>query len=672
MNPPATGLPSFMGQTGLLNVPDALVAPEGTVFLGYDTQVDPRWAKAPWQENYLMGFGWGPYMEGGLRVAHVPRGLMDLSAQVKVQLPWGPGWGPRIAFGAQDFRGAAAYYKTKYAVATQDLGPLRVSLGYGRGPDILKGTFGGAELRVTDWFQLLADSDTKHRNAGIRLALPPAWLPERMNVGVLVKRTLGKVEDGARRGTDLMAYARIPLGRSYSRTAVPEPAAKALFPAAPQTVAPVPPPVPLAGAGADPQVMGGGTVAPGLQGALVAHGFENVKVGRVDGSVVVRCENSRYNRTELDGLGVILGMAASRVPAGTEKIRVELMNHGLVVFALEAPTGPLRDFFQVAESEAPLATARLAERLQVTAPGLGVTRTGTVWEGAAEGSSLLRPRIQLYPVLSSRVATDYGTFDHRLSMVPDVFLQLWPGAGLQARWDLPVSWTQNYREGRPYHDRPLNNRLDRLMLQQTLRVLPGLTTQVAVGQYEYGEKGVMNQTVWAPGDGTHQFMGTFGRLRNDAKRERQVSLGAYRLSLPNLDSFLQLSYGDFAWQDRGTRLDIGRRFGDITVTGFLSRTTYVTSAYTNAGFTIALPLTPRRDMRPGLVQLRGTPSWRWGLSSILVKKGDANTLTPGLADMPGQAHGLVEEVLDQGRLNEAHLKANLLRLREAWLAYGRQ
>lgn len=657
-DPPLGGSPSLQGFTGLLNIPDALIAPEGHVFASYNNQIDPRYlGKNGWWDNYFVNIGVLPGLEGGFRFieSRLGQGPRDLSVFGKYQIPGLPAWGPRLAIGSQDYPGAAPFFRTNYAVATQDLGPLRMTAGYGHGPQRMKGVFGGAELRVTDWMQLLAEHDTKDRSGGIRLGVPSGWLPDGVRLGGILKRTLGG--QGAR--SDVAVYVRFPLGHEVARREARVTAPAALLPAGPvQTRDPEGRALP--GGRADSAPGSGALVA-----ALVSHGFEDVQVGHAGRTLVVRCENSRYNHSELDGLGVILGMATAHASEPASAIRVVLLNHRLPVLSVEAPLDSLRSFFLEGEEAARVVLPDLRTRLLVTGPGLGVEGERVAYEAKAVNTGALRPRLLIYPGLASTIGSEVGAIEHRLSILPDLFLPLWSGAGLNARWDFPVSWSENYRPGALFGTRGTYNRLDRLMLQQTLPVLPGLTTQVAVGQYQYGDRGWMNQTIWSPGEGRHQLQLTGGRLQDDGHRIKETLIGTYRLYLPSLDSHLLASYGTFLNGDTGYRIDLRRHFGDTVLALFYART-----AHSMTGFTFSFPLTPRRDMKPGLVQVRGSEQWRWGLTTTLFTP-NYNPLVPGLAETPSTPHGLREAIHDQDRLKGSYLRSHLARLREAYLLFGR-
>ena len=80
-----------------------------------------------------------------------------------------------LAIGAQDVTGGDVHLKTTYVVVSEDIWRLRLSAGYGKGPDRMKGLFAGGEYTAFDWLQLLGEYDTKETNVGARVILPQFW-----------------------------------------------------------------------------------------------------------------------------------------------------------------------------------------------------------------------------------------------------------------------------------------------------------------------------------------------------------------------------------------------------------------------------------------------------------------------------------------------------------------
>ena len=164
---------------------------------------------------------------------------------------------------------------------------------------------------------------------------------------------------------------------------------------------------------------------------LVAEGFENVRVGTRGGSLlVVEYENNRYNHNELDGLGVVLGTVVDSVPAGFETLRLVMKKQDIRVLQLTAPLDAFKAFLRDPETY-----ATLNEKLKITADT--GDDDGVSFVSGPANPSWLNSSLVLYPGLKTFIGTEVGTFDYLLSAKLDYFLNVWKGAVLNARADIP-------------------------------------------------------------------------------------------------------------------------------------------------------------------------------------------------------------------------------------------
>ncbi|WP_417068883.1 YjbH domain-containing protein [Niveibacterium terrae] len=148
--------PSVVGTSGLINMPDAHIAPEGTLSSGY---------------SYFKPYGllWTdlaflPWLEGTFRytrIANVPAGFTeeqnktygsykDKSLGAKLALPESK-WFPALAVGKTDLTGVNAgtqLYSSRYVTASKNIGLLDLTVGYGKGR--IDGPFGGARLQLSE------------------------------------------------------------------------------------------------------------------------------------------------------------------------------------------------------------------------------------------------------------------------------------------------------------------------------------------------------------------------------------------------------------------------------------------------------------------------------------------------------------------------------------------
>lgn len=70
----------------------------------------------------------------------------------------------------QDIAGGAAFFRSGYVVLSKSLfGRVRGTVGFGTGPDVLKGPFAGVELALNRFVTVLGEYDADAFNAGVRL-----------------------------------------------------------------------------------------------------------------------------------------------------------------------------------------------------------------------------------------------------------------------------------------------------------------------------------------------------------------------------------------------------------------------------------------------------------------------------------------------------------------------
>ncbi|HYY62504.1 MAG TPA: YjbH domain-containing protein, partial [Burkholderiales bacterium] len=142
--------PSVTGQTGLVSMPDARLAPEGSWRTGYSV-IRPY--STFWSS--LAVFPWFEPSFRYTRIWHVPGfspeeqarfggsygEYKDKSFDAKVRLLPERTWLPQLAVGAQDVGGGTGIFRAYYGVASKQVGDFDLTLGYGS--QRIDGVFGG-------------------------------------------------------------------------------------------------------------------------------------------------------------------------------------------------------------------------------------------------------------------------------------------------------------------------------------------------------------------------------------------------------------------------------------------------------------------------------------------------------------------------------------------------
>lgn len=680
-----TGSLSLQGYTGLLNTPNALVTREADIDLLYTDHFDAQFSSSYEAiDSYLLSMGVWPRVElGGRLIAlhddqdSAQGGRRDLSGNIKWQLFKHDVW-PSLAIGAEDFSGEAPLARARYVVATKQISALRLSLGYGFGPDRMEGTFGGAELRLASWLHALAEYDTVDANYGVRVK-NPAW---RWPVSVAL--TAKKAPDSVRSDTYYSFGVTIPLGRA-ARDVDPMPEPEIASPAAqPAAIAldglhkvsqeTVAPPREMAA----PGVRNDGSDASSrtrqtLLDILTDLGFERVRVGTSgDGEVLfVEYENSRYNHNELDALGLVLGVAVANAPAHSTTLTVLSLRYGIPVLEVTTSVdsyraflrGPIQEPLVVADSPTDGDSSKFW--LQIRAPKASYDYAGIEFHNPPSPWKL-RSELFLYPETASFVGTEYGRADASIALRADWYLRLWQGAAFNVMYQEEVYHSRDFAPGEVFEPYRLEDGLRNVLFHQTFKLHPRLMTLTSLGQYEKDYFTVHNDTILDVADTPLRLrarLGYFDSLENEP--DRSIAVGSLQYSYAPMNALVEASFGHFWYEDNAFTLEAARYFGDTKITLY-----YKNNTNESAGLRIALPLTPRRDTGPSVLQVKGASRWTYGLQTSVNTKKGGNPIDTNIAVVPNLYHNLENAYQNQGRLSAPYIKSNALRLRDAYRTWG--
>ncbi len=613
---PPEGL-TLEGQTGLLTVPSARTLREGTASLLYTPRTVPRFDGDA--HTFVAAVGLFSFFEVAGRATEVnAASLRDLSLNLKLRAPLSRVHRllPDVAVGAQDEGGAAPHFRTRYLVLSGDLYALRWTAGWGAGPDRLQGLFGGLEAGLHETTALIVEHDGERARAGARVDLPLSVAQVPFRVGAVAAVPLEQESLGGMRRWELGVTLSTRL--ALERTSPP-----------PQTE-------PVATV-ASPEA---------LLDALVADGFENVRVGTVNANpdetrrtLVVEYENAIFNHAERDGVQFVLArVAALRSVEPFEGVVLRLLHHGVPVSELRVPS-----------AQSSVVTVRPAPR----------ERSDVAWlEPRARNRTPLHLRLGIAPGLRTFLATEIGLLEFVLSARPEVTVPLWRGAAVYVQGDVPLGWTSAFRDGGPFAPVRGRPRVEEAMFLQGGRMTEGVLAQVGAGLFRRRHLGLTGE-VWASpsflhtGWGTHQ-LGVQAAAYRDVfeEEERQPSqapsvrtavTASWRAWSASGTSFAGLRAGRFLSGDVGASAEVGRAFGDTLFSLFVVRT-----ERTVIGAAISLPLTPRRDMKPGWLQVSGTSRWRYSQATVVGETRNA-VAGPPLGVTPSSTYTIEERWLDGGR-----------------------
>ncbi|HET7754827.1 MAG TPA: YjbH domain-containing protein, partial [Anaeromyxobacteraceae bacterium] len=359
-----------------------------------------------------------------------------------------------------------------------------------------------------------------------------------------------------------------------------------------------------------------------LEDALVDAGFEEVRVGRDGELLVVEYENNRFNHAESDGLAVVRSEVAA-AGLGDAPVAVVLKRSGIRMVEVVLAPG-----------------AHAAERWT-----WHPRARDAAWVSASPRNRVaLHSALVLAPGLRTFVAWDRSILDYALSFRPDLIVQLWPGATAFGRADVQLLRSDDLGDGRLLNRYRHDPRLEFATVHQAVPLARGLMAMIGGGLYRASEAGVVAEALWLSGDGTHAFGVQGTRTWDDERVGRYAATVSWRGRYAPLDLVATVRAGQFHAGDRGASIELSRWFG-ATELGFY----YADTDVRLAGAFISLPLTPRRDMRPGWLQVRGARRWDHEIASVV--GGTRNPLTTGVAEPPLAPWNLESSYRDSGRLS---------------------
>ena len=670
-----------LGATGGLNIPSAYVLPLGDAALSLGNYQDPKLGSFERQQNMSLGFGLLPGVELFGRFAEYTtdtgapvgapnvNGVRDISANVKWQLPIEMPGLPKLAVGISDLSGGAVFFKSAYAVASDQVGPLRWSLGYAksegalgnaRGAKVLDGVFGGAELKLgSTRATLLAESDGTQRHAGLRYyseVLP--WLGSAQLVGTL-QRSFGATH-AAGQGADATSANMsllLPLGTDdAARRRRVDGAAK------PLPTLPLPSVTPVAG----------GLVATtpdrldALARALRATGLDRVRVGMLGTQLVVEYQNDRYRQNEADALGVVLGLAAELAPAGSTRVHAITRKAGQVVFETSVDVAAFRGFLRDGD----------AARVQDT---LGFGRlpayddSAVQWAAGDAGAARRKTwlRLELKPLLNYTLGTEFGAFDYSLAANARATVGLWQGAELYADAVQRLASSDNMQPGRVFASSLHRNGVKTVALQQSFWLGPRLFTSVGAGRYNHDDLGAEGESMlflpWNA-DTLHLKGSTMRHKADVLPRVVDAYAASYRWRM-NPATWLEAGVQQYTDTSTGPSVTFTRWFDDVAVQLFARKG----GNNTFVGLELSLPLGPRQGLAAGPLTLTGTPRFALGIRTRLTNGSNAGNFVDDAAVRPINLNYKPEnELLNSGRITPIDIKSQVQRMRESFYLYARE
>ncbi|HAS6964899.1 TPA: hypothetical protein I7303_12630 [Vibrio parahaemolyticus] len=589
-------------------------------------------------------------------------GIRDLSISFKYQVPhiWRNDR-LNIALGVQDLGGAANHFGTQYAVIDYmfDTLPLRISAGYGESDislGVTNGLFGGVEYQMADFIQLVGEFDAVEFNSSVKVLTPEEFLPYDMTASLSYQIYSGHESDGS---SIWNAALSVPLITDYSRS---RDYAKNNMTLMDRLVI--------------EQNKAQQASISSLVSALKNEGFVNVQVGLVNGRVVVALENRRYNHNQADGLGVALGIvsshlgqnAAQDIGAASDQFELVMLANQKPVVSVLSDANCYQSFVNGSAScdDIQFITRDLPERLDMVD-----------WKTERVNSGTLDSQIVLSPMVRHGFATEYGVYDYSFAMSSNLYTYLWSGAAIDVRHILPLAESDDFEEGGYFEDSVYENEIERAMVHQFFR-LPyvDIANQVSLGLVKSDYIGARSESAWFSQSGNHwlglemsYFQHQDEKDKNGyANPDRQTFLTRYTFSMPEWDWQFNATAGEFWKGDVGAKFTTSHWFEDIEVSASYQVTKFNdTDEEQFVTVSVTLPLTPWRDMSPGVIQVRGNEAYDFNVTTRV--GNDYNYLAAGQGDELVMDNSMLRRYFNRGRYGQEYFEQNKLRIRNAYLRY---
>ncbi|MDA0381230.1 YjbH domain-containing protein [Vibrio owensii] len=668
---PVRSLPSNQSFSGLSYTPNAQVMEFGDFSFTYSHGL-------PWRDqiqnldSLKVSFGLIEGLEAHGRVVTYDYnsncfetgcgGIRDLSMSFKYQIPHFWNYESfNIALGVQDLGGAGNKLNANYIVADYSFidFPIRVSGGYSQS-DWLAGTmdgvFAGFEYQPFEFVQFVGEYDAVDFNSAVKLFTPDNQLPFNIKAALSYQFYSGHERDEI----DVWsASLLIPLVTDYTRSREYARSNVSLMEKLSLE-----------------QSKAVNASISALVSALRNEGFVNIQVGTSNQSVVVALENRRYNHNQMDGLGVAMGIisshfgtnSAQEMGLNSERVELMLLANQKPVVSVQTDATCYQSFVNgsAACDDIQFSTKNLSDKLELVE-----------WKTERVNNGALDSQLVLSPMIRHGFATEYGVYDYSFAMSSNLYTFLWPGAAVDIRHILPLAESDDFEEGGYFEDSAYENEIDRAMVHQFFR-LPyvDVANQVSLGLVKTDYVGARSESSWFSPSGAHALgleMSYFQHMDEKDKNgyvnpDRQTFLTRYTFSMPEWNWQFNATAGEFWKGDVGAKFTTSHWFEDIEVSASYQVTKFNdTDEEQFVTVAVKLPLTPWRDMSPGLLQVRGNEAYDFNVTTRV--GNSANYLSTGQGDELVMDNSMLRRYFNRGRYGSDYFEENKIRMRNAYLRY---
>jgi hypothetical protein len=665
---------NFQGFSGLINVPTGGVINYGEFHVGYNNLVDSLGRRfgevgTVYTDGNAFNFGFSPFpgVEVGMRnIGKEFDDGSDLSANLKYSPTFIPDEWFDLSLGIQDIGGATDSLDASFIALSKNIGDFRFTAGIGkqigrneqRIAERYTGGFYGAEYQPYEWLSVMVENDGVNNSAAIKLKAPVNWLngQGQFYTTLVAKEDFNDKNDALYFGVgyrgSLFSSDEIGINGVKRKERQLADALDWLFNDE-NTQEYTPIDIGLSTfKHSDDKILSQLGV---IKNKITKQGFENVWIGLEKDTLYLRFENSIFNRNDIDAIGVVLGLLGQMAPESTSNLDITLSKYGVANFRFVANKSQVIRFYK---GEIPhfSTQAKMANDKQVG---------DMLWLGGSK-SPYFVPRISVSPMLRNFVGTELGVYDYSLALRTNLTIGLWQGGEVIVDYDVNLYNSEDFKQGNSFYRWQHEDGIKNLFLRQTFKLPFNVYSSVALGRSkemfleEYNTLALEN--TWQSPRGAHK-VSVYGAYLDSVDFDnytKEIFTGEYRYYWEELDVSLSVEAGQFWRQDKGMKLSAEFYFGDTKI-GVFAQDTDVQSI----GISLSVPLTPRRDMRPSMIQLKGVDKWDYQLLTRSDFDG-GNPLAPQRAYRPSYLSHIDGTYLNDDRLSVAYMQANIERLRSAF------
>lgn len=269
----------------------------------------------------------------------------------------------------------------------------------------------------------------------------------------------------------------------------------------------------------------------------------------------------------------------------------------------------------------------------------------------------LHAQVRLEPALRYAVGTEYGRFDYSLAARGSLQVHLPLGVSVYGVWDAPVDDSEEYDDRGNFRADRFRSGFYEGAATLTLHPLPGLALQGQLGQTRINDEHLDYSRLEAALSlargrfAVHASATEFDITKFSPIAQRQV-LGRVFAWLKPAEYAIQITAGDFQYDDSGTRVDLFRYIGRVRL-GLYGKIGENDKAI---GYAVSVPLTGRRAWQTRHLSIAGAPHFQPTLETQVDTDDGANPLRPNFMREFVPQRDLIDDVLDQWRMSPLYIE----------------